>query len=354
MRELNLITKTPSDLWCDFLHSFEVEKEKPSHFKLKDKFGTGWMSFERVGFDLKHLFAEFSFNEKTRFVFDPGNEEERYLTIIFCRSNGHGTIHFGIEDQLTFKDWEENKPENDEGEGVIHYVTTKLNEIPEFTIVEGEDCRLDFIFLNKKWLAEILPDKFFETFNIPFVFKSRLSHLIISGSHIDINELFEILKEFHESEIKGAKRLEKLGELYTFLSGFFETIHCLRFDPNSRGKVMPERDLETILGLEKHLRNNVEGETPDLVSLSEKFGMSKTKLCNTFKDFYGASIISYYNIIKLDHAKKVLISKPDSVSDIAHRLSFSNQSYFNRWFKKLSGVSPGEFRRGKRTERVSI
>ena len=49
--------------------------------------------------------------------------------------------------------------------------------------------------------------------------------------------------------------------------------------------------------------------------------------------------------------KQMLAHTELSVSEIAYRLSFADQSYFSKYFKKLVGISPVEFRAGKNNGR---
>ena len=37
-----------------------------------------------------------------------------------------------------------------------------------------------------------------------------------------------------------------------------------------------------------------------------------------------------------------------SIADIAYAVGFDDQSYFTRIFKKLTGVSPGQYRKSKK------
>ncbi len=38
---------------------------------------------------------------------------------------------------------------------------------------------------------------------------------------------------------------------------------------------------------------------------------------------------------------------PLSVRDVSEKLNFPNQSYFGKWFKNHTGISPLEFKAGK-------
>lgn len=63
-----------------------------------------------------------------------------------------------------------------------------------------------------------------------------------------------------------------------------------------------------------------------------------------FHAAFGASIMSYFNDLKIDRAKR-LLGRPDlTVDHISRQLGFSSPSYFSRAFARHTGCSPSEFR----------
>ena len=71
---------------------------------------------------------------------------------------------------------------------------------------------------------------------------------------------------------------------------------------------------------------------------------SKTFLNEIFKKNMGASIMKYYNQLKMREAKK-LLREGKTPADVASRLRFESASYFTKVFKKHAGVTPTEYRR---------
>ena len=80
-----------------------------------------------------------------------------------------------------------------------------------------------------------------------------------------------------------------------------------------------------------------------LSELSSRFSYSSSTLKTVFKEETGYSIIAYYNKLRLDTAKKLLLEKNHSVSEIAYTLGFHTPSHFSSFFKKMSGLSPRGF-----------
>ena len=63
-----------------------------------------------------------------------------------------------------------------------------------------------------------------------------------------------------------------------------------------------------------------------------------------FKKEYGASYGEYLNSLRIQKAKELLAETELSVAEICIRSGFANASYFYTLFKKLSGLTPAEFR----------
>ena len=72
---------------------------------------------------------------------------------------------------------------------------------------------------------------------------------------------------------------------------------------------------------------------------------SKTYLNNIFKKNTGASIMHFYTSLKIKESKK-LIRDGLSVSEISNKLYFDSPNYFSKVFKKYTGKTPSEYKRG--------
>ena len=77
-----------------------------------------------------------------------------------------------------------------------------------------------------------------------------------------------------------------------------------------------------------------------LKEISEKFNYSPSFICKIFKKQTGETIVTYFNSLKIEKAKKLLKSTNMTVTEIASSLGFSEVKYFDSLFKKQLGVSP--------------
>jgi AraC-like DNA-binding protein len=78
--------------------------------------------------------------------------------------------------------------------------------------------------------------------------------------------------------------------------------------------------------------------------------LSFSNLSHQFKNYTGKNISSFISALKLNYAKKLLSSTGLSINEIAVRLGYSQASGFIRKFRQAEGISPGEYRNGKRGE----
>lgn len=85
---------------------------------------------------------------------------------------------------------------------------------------------------------------------------------------------------------------------------------------------------------------NEEVSAEELAAVSN---ISVSNLEKTFKKCYGTTPINYRNTIRINEAKKLLLSG-FSISDAAEKVGWPNYYYFCKIFKRYVGVSPGEFR----------
>jgi AraC-like DNA-binding protein len=86
-------------------------------------------------------------------------------------------------------------------------------------------------------------------------------------------------------------------------------------------------------------KNFTAGELAELVKVTPDY------ISRLFKKYTGNTLISYINLCKIARAKTYLIENNVAIRKIANTLSFSDEFYFSKVFKKVEGISPSQFRR---------
>ena len=90
------------------------------------------------------------------------------------------------------------------------------------------------------------------------------------------------------------------------------------------------------------------GEEIRVGNICEKFGYSKTYLSKLFKEQSGLTIKEYVNIEKINKAKDMIRLDSHNFAEISFALSFDNPQYFTRVFRRVTGMTPTEFKRSLR------
>lgn len=85
-------------------------------------------------------------------------------------------------------------------------------------------------------------------------------------------------------------------------------------------------------------------EDISLVKLSEVTGYNASYISRFFKENTGETLNDYISLRKLDKIKELMLEEGLNISEIAIKAGFGSRTYFNRFMKKASGMSPQEFR----------
>lgn len=78
---------------------------------------------------------------------------------------------------------------------------------------------------------------------------------------------------------------------------------------------------------------------------AEFCNMSKAHFARVFKRTTGLSPVQFMLGIRIDRAKELLDFTDKSIAEIAEASGFSNQNYFTRTFKKITGMTPSHYRK---------
>lgn len=92
------------------------------------------------------------------------------------------------------------------------------------------------------------------------------------------------------------------------------------------------------------LQENI-GQKLSLDDICEKVNYSRSFICKTFKKETGRSVFSFFNLMKVDEAKRLLAETEMSVGEISASLGFAEIKYFGALFKNITGSTPTDYRK---------
>ncbi len=82
-----------------------------------------------------------------------------------------------------------------------------------------------------------------------------------------------------------------------------------------------------------------------MTELSREMSFAKTYISRYFTKVSGYSIISYFTMMKINEAKRLIREDKYNFFEISEMLMFSNSHYFSNVFKKFTGMTPTQYKR---------
>ncbi|MFC0332273.1 helix-turn-helix domain-containing protein [Paenibacillus sepulcri] len=119
-----------------------------------------------------------------------------------------------------------------------------------------------------------------------------------------------------------------------------------RFEQLRPGK----QNQELIRNVKAYIEAHYHSPDLSLGLLSSEYGIHQSNLSRLFKEEIGENFVDYLARIRILRAKELLQTTVDSIQDIAGRVGYLHYFSFNRVFKKLMGLTPGEYRRSAASE----
>lgn len=138
-----------------------------------------------------------------------------------------------------------------------------------------------------------------------------------------------------EDYVRDMRIFESLASLLTLLME-------VSWDPqNSRHSSSKKQNLQNLKEyLDRCYMNRI-----TLDDLADRFFINKFYLTRIFKEQFGISINSYLLQTRITHAKRLLRFTDKTIEAIGSECGIDDANYFSRMFRKVEGISPGEFRR---------
>ena len=86
-------------------------------------------------------------------------------------------------------------------------------------------------------------------------------------------------------------------------------------------------------------------EDLSLSVLADEFHLNPQYISQLFKNEIGVNFLSYLTNIRMEKAKKLLLSTSLSITDVADQSGYGDYRVFTKVFKKSEGITPSQYRR---------
>ena len=129
-----------------------------------------------------------------------------------------------------------------------------------------------------------------------------------------------------------------ITEIHEFISN-----KIMEFQDNDK-LTLSKVDTQSIIDyINEHYAENI-----SLDSIASVYNTTPKYISKVFKERIGTNFIDYLANIRIEEAKKLLTETNKSLWDILIETGFNNRNTFIRTFKKITGLSPSDYRKNKK------
>lgn len=162
----------------------------------------------------------------------------------------------------------------------------------------------------------------------------NLLYNLIGSVNSKVQALEQIRYEYF-AKIDGAVYVEEFLEVFRSLMEAL--MECF-------GESQDRKLQEMLEYISEHYQDEL-----DLTNLADTFNFNYSYLSTYFNTRMGEGFSEYLNRIRVNHACRYLEKGELSIAVVSDRVGYSDQSYFCRVFKKITGETPSAYRRGHKS-----
>lgn len=220
-------------------------------------------------------------------------------------------------------------------EGKLSITYDEINYIAEDNDIVVLDCRRPHSY-------RALGDVHFHYFHfvgistfeyIELLYRHNESILIKNGQTNVINNAFSSLMRLAQGQ-PGVKSEHRIS-LY---------IHMILGDLVDNTTGVPAITNESIKKAIEFMEANVT-KNLSMEDITNHVNLSRYHFNRSFHKQMGSTPHQYFNNMRIQHARQLLVTTYDSVGEVAEQCGFDDTSNFIRLFKRITGMTPAAFRK---------
>lgn len=94
----------------------------------------------------------------------------------------------------------------------------------------------------------------------------------------------------------------------------------------------------------EYINRNLFNQSLNLADIAENINVHKVYLCRIFKEETGENVTKYILKARIEKSKEIIISTNSKLYEISDKLGFNSPQQFSILFKKVTGITPNQFR----------
>jgi AraC-like DNA-binding protein len=187
-------------------------------------------------------------------------------------------------------------------------------------IIKVKACETDIA--NFKRLLQINPGRGINRSDNPKIYEKNIYY----RSYQELN-----------NNVSDSIYLETQGIILQFVSRF---LNSNRFRPKNPEPI-PSKILESISYIQLNLKRNL-----TVTSLAKRANLHQDYFSRLFCQFTGERPLAYIHVKRIERAQYLIGTTNLSFSKIAEETGFENLPHFSKIFKKVTSLTPGEYKKG--------
>ncbi|CUU50451.1 response regulator transcription factor [Clostridium beijerinckii] len=192
-------------------------------------------------------------------------------------------------------------------------------------------------------IANILNDGF-KDLELKYIFNDDKKNIILVSKINDMGWWISIAKEMQKEIYKYLKCNVLIEQASVFNDVFKIKDEYMKIMNSVNEK---KKCSSMVLLAIKYIEDNYYSNELSINYISNKLEVTSSYLSKLLKKETGLSFIDYLTKIRIKKAMYIMEDPAVKIYDVAELVGYSNQHYFCRAFKKVVGVSPTEYKRGR-------
>lgn len=162
--------------------------------------------------------------------------------------------------------------------------------------------------------------------------------IVISRTAIDAGGDQVMLESYIKQFRNAGPDMNTVEELCLWLSRVVRSLIDNLF--SNRGAKHSDLIYRTIQFMQQHYARKI-----TLDEIAENAHISPAYLSRIFKKETGSSMVDFLNQVRIEKSKELLADQNVRLIEVALQCGFESQSYFNRMFKQVCGITPQKYRK---------
>lgn len=301
---------------------------KEQRVELPEAAGSGYLQLLSLPEGLQAFIANFTLKEEL--TLERKESMQEYYNLRFEEIHIPGNLSVTVNG--------ETLNESD----IVHAGAVLFNTLFEnsYTVSKGTSVRSINILISKDWMFSHLglssEDELLQ----------RYLSLKTAGFNFEpfdaaYRMLFNEVIEDHSD--KPLQKTYIQNRIMLLIEKFFKSLAAKSEQLAVKGSVkLTHKEIDKLMEVETLLIKDFSIPAPTIAQLAKTATMSPSKLKSSFRQVYGSGLYEYYQKVRMQKARTLLLSRKFSVKEVGTQLGYTNLSNFALAFKKQFNILPSK------------